>query len=201
MYARVQNYAYNSHNLVEKNHKTFGWLKNQNEELQTQYRYRLLFDFCHFVFTKDLRYYRFSLTKRNPKRIIAVMKKGKKWKVGFSLCFAVSHYRGRTHPQHWEWTHQAPSLRTILSISASSYHSFELHLWASVLYLYLFCPSVSKMYPKVISCFFALCHLAYERFHRNALLLGSWRNLDMFWKAWKTSWRTTSEQQAIMSSE
>lgn len=117
MYARVQNYAYNSHNLVEKNHKTFGWLKNQNEELQTQYRYRLLFDFCHFVFTKDLHSYRFSLTKRNPKRIIAVMKKGKKWKVGFSLCFAVSRYRGRTHPQHWEWTHQAPSLRTIYSAS------------------------------------------------------------------------------------
>lgn len=44
MYARVQNYAYNSHNLVEKKRKTFGWLKNQNEELQTQYRYRLLFE-------------------------------------------------------------------------------------------------------------------------------------------------------------
>lgn len=120
MYARVQNYGYNSHNLVEKNTQNI-WLTEKSKwrtSNPTQVSLAVWkFHFCHFVFTKDLHYYRFSLTKRNPKRIIAVMKKGKKWKVGFSLCFAVSRYRGRTHPQHWEWTHQAPSLRTIYSAS------------------------------------------------------------------------------------
>ena len=98
----------------------------------------------------------------------------KRWKVelALSVCFAASSYRGSTHPELEDWHHQAPSLETILSILASSRHSFQLCLWASVLYLDLFCTSVSKMCSKVI-VFSLYAVLAYESFHRNALLSNS----------------------------
>ena len=82
--------------------------------------------------------------------------------------FAVSCYRGNITQKKSEWHHQAPSPATTLSISALSHHSFELCLWASVLYLNWLCTSSSKMYPKVIVSSLYII-LAYKWFHRNTL--------------------------------
>lgn len=48
--------------------------------------------FHHSAFRKDLHYYLFSLTQRNPKRIFYFTKKGRKAKIAFSVCFVVSPY-------------------------------------------------------------------------------------------------------------
>ena len=130
------------------------------------------FPLHHFTLMKDWYWYLFSLTKKN----LAFMRKVKV-KIGFRVCFvAVSHYGDSTHPKQQESHCQTPFLGTAGSISASSHHSFEMCLWASVLFLDLFCASVSRMCPKVTAsslCIFS----AFERFHRNALLLDSGGNL------------------------
>lgn len=89
------------------------------------------FALCHFAVTKDLHQNLFSLTKRNLKRILALKTKRRKSKTAFSISFAGSPYRGSVHPEQREWRHQALSLGTTFSISASSRHSFELCLGAS----------------------------------------------------------------------
>ena len=63
---------------------------------------------------------------------------------------------------------------------ASSHYSFELWLWASGLYLDLFCASVSKMCPKVIASLLSAI-LAYKKLHRNALLLDVGKPIFEFW--------------------
>lgn len=83
----------------------------------------------------------------------------------FSICFAASHHKGSTHPKQ-------------LAAPPSSFpgnhiqHLFEPCLWVSVLYLDLFCETVSKTCPKIIaSSFYA--NLVCKSFHRRALLSDS----------------------------
>lgn len=103
--------------------------------------------FHHSAFRKDLHYYLFSLTQRNPKRIFYFTKKGWKAKIALSVCFVVS-------PYYRQWALNSDSGPTKLLTwelhSASSHHSFELGLGATVLYFDLFYASVSKTCPKVI---------------------------------------------------
>ena len=114
----------------------------------------------------------------------------KKWKakVTHSIYFSLSPYSGSTHLEQRVGHHQVPSWELH---SASSCHSFELYLRASVLYFVWFCASVSKMYPKLIaSSLYA--SLDQERFHRNAPLSQSGRNtyitcwLDLWRKVWQS---------------
>ena len=80
----------------------------------------------------------------------------------FSAGFAASCYRGSALRAVRAPPAQEPH-------SASSCRSFELHLWASVLYRDVCCASVGKMCPKVIaSSLYTIS--AYGRFHRHALL-------------------------------
>lgn len=86
-----------------------------------------------------------------------------------------SYNRGSVHPKQREKHHQAPSPETILSTWASNCQSFEQYLWAFVLYHDLFWASVGKLCPKVIASLLYTI-LAYERLHRNALLLNNGGN-------------------------
>ena len=96
----------------------------------------------------------------------------KEWKVKIvsRVCFAGSLYA--LGP---EWHHQALYQETRLGASTSRHHNFELCQWASVIYLDLFCTSISKICPKNCSLHYAI--LAYERLQRNALPLDSGGNL------------------------
>lgn len=51
--------------------------------------------------------------------------------------------------------HRVPSAGFILNISTSSHSSFDLCLWASMIFLNLLCASVSEMYSKVLLLCFA----------------------------------------------
>lgn len=138
--------------------------------------YPLIFESLgQFTFMKDLHlipvFFFFFTNWKKSEGDFHFYEKRRKVKRVFSVCFAVSHSRGSASQQQ-EWHRQAPSLGTTLSISATSRHSFELCLWTSVLYLNLFCASVTKMYPKMIASLLYTI-LAYERFPRNALLSDS----------------------------
>ena len=77
--------------------------------------------------------------------------KRQKAKTVFRTCFAGAVI-GSVHIGQKERHYQAPSLGTTLSISAPSCYSFELCLWASMFYLDLSCPLISKMCSKIIAC-------------------------------------------------
>lgn len=80
-------------------------------------------------------------TDRNPKMVFALKKQNKRWKAktAFSACFAVNCYTGSVHLEQWKWHHQAPSLRTTLSISASHPHIFQLSVSICALFLFILC--------------------------------------------------------------
>ena len=143
-----------------------------------RYRYALLFKKVCFMLLasrKDLHLFLFPLTKINLKRI-CFYKKKKKMKSENSVLrvFFSSLYRDSAHLS--SESRIAKLLPSELSISASSCRSLELCLRASVLYLDLFCASVSKICPKVIaSSLYTIS--AYERFHGNTLLSDSRGNL------------------------
>lgn len=77
-----------------------------------------------------------------------------------------------------EWPLHTPSLGAARHIAASGpIDSFELCLWASGLYLHLFCAPISRLCPKVIaSTLYTI--LVHEKFKRNTLLLDSGGNQD-----------------------
>lgn len=93
-------------------------------------------------------------TVRNSKRIFNFMKKKKKDENSILHLFVASHYRGSVYPKQQEWHSSLLPPATTLSISASG-HQFWTCLWASELYLDLYCASVSKVCPKV-TYFFTL---------------------------------------------
>jgi len=79
-------------------------------------------------------------------------------KIVLSTSFAMSLWRrfipqvARLLPQqlHWSSTiYQAPSPAVTLGILVPGHHSFELCLWAYLLYLDLFSASITKMCPKL----------------------------------------------------
>lgn len=55
-------------------------------------------------------------------------KKRQKAKIVFSVCFAVSYYRGNMHPKQREQHCQAPSLGATLNLSVPSHHNFTRYL-------------------------------------------------------------------------
>ena len=101
--------------------------------------------------------------------------KGEKWKQSSHL-----FCRSILYSEQQEWPCQAPSPGTTPRISASSHHSSELCLRASVLYLDLFYASLSDMCLKVTVSFLYDIS-AYKTFHRKSLVWGSGENLYFHW--------------------
>ena len=103
--------------------------------------------------------------QKNLKRIFTFTKiKNKKAKIEISIRHLFC--REFLYRQCTPWAECSLPALSWEPLSASSHRSFGLCLWASVLYLGLFCVSVNKTFPKVTgSSLYTI--LAYERFHKN----------------------------------
>lgn len=89
--------------------------------------------------------YLFLLTKRNPKRIHAFMKKKAKT-LKFSICSAVSHYRGS--PRSSAARAAPPSFFSGNCAGQASYHSFD-SVCEILCFILIYFEPLSKMCPKV----------------------------------------------------
>lgn len=137
------------------------------------YKYPLLFESLHYTTLLLPKTYisTFWFVFTNPKTAeenFCFDEKTRKAKLGFSICFAVSPYRGSTHPKQ-RVAPSSSSLETTLSISTLSCSSSELYLWASPLYPSLLCASISKT-----------CPLVSEKSKRLFLGLGTLKNFSIY---------------------
>lgn len=106
-------------------------------------------------------------------------KKEWKSKTAFSVCFAASPYRGSVHPEQREWRRQAPSRK----LHSASQHQAAIALnsvasgFISTYFARLFLRSGStqKIVPYELTVVASSINaiLAYESFHRHALLSDS----------------------------
>ena len=128
-----------------------------------KYRYPLLFKNLLYDTSPLLKIYictHFHYQKKFQEYLHFHEKKKKRWKVktAFSICFAKSLYRGSAYPGQQE------KLLPWEVLSTSSHHSFELHLWASVLYPNSFCAYIIyKVGPKATNCFFTWWHFSLRK--------------------------------------
>ena len=132
------------------------------------------FALCQLVFMKDIQLMPIFIDWKKSRGFLLLQKKKKSENsIQHLFCSALLKYQC-THCI--EWYDQTFCQETTLSSSASSYHSFELCLWVSMLYLNLFCVFIRKIWLKVIASLLYTI-LAYERFHRNVLLFIQWGTL------------------------
>lgn len=115
----------------------------------------------------SLHFYLFSLTKGIQKEFSFLWKKRTKSENSIQRWFFMGSYRGRG-----TW---AAKVAPLSSFPKNHTKDFSIKLpklwalWASALYLHLFCAPVSKMHPMVIApSLYAV--LAFERFHKNGLI-------------------------------
>lgn len=118
---------------------------------------------CQLAFTKGLHWYLFLLTARNLKKIFTFIEKRHKPENNVK-CVFVAAFREQA-----EWTHQAPFLQ-LHSASQDQAARALSWLWASVIYLGLFCASLSKIRSKITDPSLYTIS-SYGRFQKNGLLL------------------------------